>query len=44
MLAPFLCTLALYDCLLNINWLVSCDHTVQPMNLAGKLQHEEMTS
>jgi hypothetical protein len=29
---------------LNINWLISCGHTAQPMNLAGKLQHKELIS
>ncbi len=28
----------------NINWLISCAHTVQPMNLAWKRQHEELNS
>jgi hypothetical protein len=27
---------------LNVNWLISCSHTAQPMNLAEKLQHEEL--
>jgi hypothetical protein len=42
MVDPFL--FALFDCLLNNYWLISCDHTVQPMNLAWKRQHEELTS
>ncbi len=28
----------------NIIWLISCAYTVQPMNLAWKRQHEELTS
>jgi hypothetical protein len=28
----------------NINWLISCAHTVQPMNLAWKRQHEDVDS